>query len=128
MQFKPPLQSAEWHQLQTNILSEGCRQALLVWKTYSDMISETASEALVEVNILIDGHNRYEICLQHGLDFPVQFIDFDSLQMAKNYMIEYCIKNEPLQALSVGSSSILVKAYFSFKFLNSPLISKWVYD
>jgi hypothetical protein len=86
--FIPPLQSAEWHQLQTNILSEGCRHALLVWRTYSNVISETASEALVEVNILIDGHNRYTICLQHGLDFPVQFIDFDSLQMAKNYMIE----------------------------------------
>jgi hypothetical protein len=86
--FIPPLQPEEWNQLQSNILAEGCRQALFVWKTFSNVIDENAADPLTEVNILIDGHNRYEICLKHGLDFLVQFIDFESLQMAKNYMIE----------------------------------------
>lgn len=35
-----------------------------------------------------DGHNRYEICLKHGLYLPIQFIDLELLQMTKNYMIE----------------------------------------
>ena len=86
--FIPPLQPEEWNQLQSNILAEGCRQALLVWKTFSNVIDENTAEPLSEIIILIDGHNRYEICLKHGLDFLVQFIDFESLQMAKNYMIE----------------------------------------
>lgn len=86
--FIPPLQPEEWNQLQANILAEGCRQALLVWKTIGQVIDENAADPLAEVTILIDGHNRYEICLKHGLDFPIQFIDFDSLQRAKNYMIE----------------------------------------
>ena len=86
--FIPPLQAEEWNQLQSNILAEGCRQALLVWKTIGKVIDENATEPLAEVNILIDGHNRYEICLKHDLGFPMQFIDFESLQMAKNYMIE----------------------------------------
>lgn len=86
--FIPPLQKEEWNQLQANILAEGCRQALLIWKTFSNVIDENITEPQTEVNVLIDGHNRYEICLKHGLDFPVQFIDFESLQMAKNYMIE----------------------------------------
>lgn len=86
--FIPPLQPEEFKQLQANILAEGCRQALLVWKTFSNVIDENADEPLAEVTILIDGHNRYEICRQHRLDFPVQFIDFASLQLAKNYMIE----------------------------------------
>ena len=86
--FIPPLQPEEFNQLQSNILVEGCRQALLIWKTFSNVIDQNTTEPLAEVNILIDGHNRYEICLKHGLGFPVQFIDFESLQMAKNYMIE----------------------------------------
>lgn len=86
--FIPPLQPEEFKQLQANILVEGCRQALLVWKTFSNVIDENADEPLAEVTILIDGHNRYEICRQHGLGFPIQFIDFASLQLAKNYMIE----------------------------------------
>jgi hypothetical protein len=86
--FIPPLQSEEWTQLESNILAEGCRQALLVWKTFNNVLDENTAQPQTEVHILIDGHNRYEICLKHGLDFPIQFIEFKSLQMAKNYMIE----------------------------------------
>jgi predicted nucleic acid-binding protein len=86
--FIPPLQPEEKNQLETNILFEGCRHALLVWKTTAKVIDEKAAEPLQVVNVLIDGHNRYDICRKHGLEFPVQWVDFTSLQMAKNYMIE----------------------------------------
>jgi hypothetical protein len=86
--FIPPLQAEEWNQLESNILAEGCRQSLSVWKTFSHIIDKSAAEPLAVVTILIDGHNRYEICRRHGLGFSVDFVDFESLQGAKNYMIE----------------------------------------
>ena len=42
--FIPPLQPEEWNQLQANILAEGCRQALLVWKTIGQVIDENAAD------------------------------------------------------------------------------------
>ena len=48
-----PLEASEYSLLEQNIIKEGCRDALVVWK---------------EKDILLDGHNRYKICKKH--DFP----------------------------------------------------------
>lgn len=53
--FISPLQPEEWNQLHAYILVERCRQALLVWKTYHNVVDENAAELLAEVTILIDG-------------------------------------------------------------------------
>jgi hypothetical protein len=47
-----PLSKEEYEQLEQNILAEGCRDPLVVWQ-----------------DIILDGHNRYEICQKHGLEF-----------------------------------------------------------
>jgi N6-adenosine-specific RNA methylase IME4 len=54
-QFKAlirPLSSDEYEQLEQNLLDEGCRDPLVVWG-----------------DTLLDGHNRYEICTKHGIDY-----------------------------------------------------------
>lgn len=51
----PPLTGDEYTLLEESILAEGCRDALIVWQ-----------------GILIDGHNRYKICREHGLSFRVE--------------------------------------------------------
>jgi len=33
--------------------------------------------------MIIDGHNRYEICKQHGIEFEVKEVDFASREEAK---------------------------------------------
>ena len=50
----PPLTEEEYKGLETSILAEGCRDALVCWK-----------------DVLIDGHNRYRICQAHGVSFKV---------------------------------------------------------
>ena len=69
----PPLQDDEFKQLEENILSEGCRDPLTVWG-----------------NILIDGHNRYDICKKHDIPFRTIEREFDSRDDA----IIWIIKNQ----------------------------------
>lgn len=57
----PALTDQEREQLETNILTEGIRDPLIVWN-----------------GILIDGHNRYEIAKEHGIDFDVVEMEFGS--------------------------------------------------
>ena len=48
----PPLTDDELKRLEKSIIAEGCRDALVLWG-----------------NILIDGHNRYKICMKHNIEF-----------------------------------------------------------
>jgi hypothetical protein len=51
-----PLSTIEYLQLEQNIIAEGCRDALVVWK---------------EENTLLDGHNRYVICQNNAIEFDI---------------------------------------------------------
>lgn len=70
----PPLSSEELAQLEANILAEGCRDPLVVWDTEDGPV-------------LVDGHNRVEICNQHGIDFHTVSRDFDSEDEAAEWII-----------------------------------------
>ncbi|MDW8205047.1 MAG: ParB N-terminal domain-containing protein [Cytophagales bacterium] len=72
--FIPPLAEDEFRQLEDNIRKEGCRDALIVWERNGKYI-------------LIDGHNRYQICTTYNLPFRVQLIDFADEEAAKDWMI-----------------------------------------
>ena len=45
-----PLSPEEFQQLELNILSEGCRDPLIVWEEFNKKL------------VLLDGHNRLKIC------------------------------------------------------------------
>lgn len=66
----PALTEEEYKQLETNILSEGIRDSLLVWN-----------------GILIDGHNRYEIATKYGLSYDVQEMEFADRAEAERWII-----------------------------------------
>ena len=66
----PPLAADELRQLEDNILRDGCRDPLVLWK-----------------GILIDGHNRHEICTRHGLPFETVEMVFDDREAAELWMI-----------------------------------------
>lgn len=83
----PPLQEKESNQLEKNILAEGCREALLIWQTTANIL-DTTSTQMSAVYILVDGHNRYGICLKHKLNFKIHLISFDSLKEVRDYMID----------------------------------------
>lgn len=67
----PPLSPDEYSQLEKNIIADGCREPLITWG-----------------NILVDGHNRYEICTKHGLPFTTVEKDFADDSAAKLWMID----------------------------------------
>ena len=67
----PPLAIEEFNQLEKNIIADGCRDPLLTWN-----------------GILIDGHNRYEICIKHGLVFSIVEKEFADSGTAKLWMID----------------------------------------
>lgn len=69
----PPLTAEEYAGLEESILSEGCRDALVVWG-----------------DTLIDGHNRYEICTKHGIPFDTVEMDFPT----RDDVIVWIIKNQ----------------------------------
>ena len=67
-----PLTPEENEALERSILAEGCRDALVLWG-----------------NILVDGHNRYRICTQHGLPFQtVQNTRFQNMEDVHLWMID----------------------------------------
>lgn len=67
----PPLTSEEYAGLEESILAEGCRDSLIAWH-----------------GILVDGHNRYEICEKYGLPFNVTETDFESRDAVKLWMMK----------------------------------------
>ena len=70
--YVDPLTPAEYEALERSLLTEGCREALILWR-----------------DVLIDGHNRYAICSQHGIPFrTVQNDKFESLEEVKLWMID----------------------------------------
>jgi hypothetical protein len=64
-----PLEDDELRQLEENILRDGCRDPLVVWN-----------------NILIDGHNRHEICTRHDLPFETITMVFNDRDAAMDWM------------------------------------------
>jgi N6-adenosine-specific RNA methylase IME4 len=60
----PPLRPEEYVQLEANIKREGCRDPLVLWKRGECDY------------VLIDGHNRYEICEAYGVQYAVKEMEF----------------------------------------------------
>lgn len=67
--YIPPLSDEERHQLEANIIADGCRDPLTVWG-----------------DILVDGHNRFEICTRLKLPFQTVQKEFASREAALDWM------------------------------------------
>ena len=67
-----PLTEDEYTALERSLLTEGCRDALVLWG-----------------DILVDGHNRYGICQKHNIPFnTVQNKSFQSMDDVHLWMID----------------------------------------
>ena len=66
----PPLTPDEYNGLEQSIRTDGCRDALVLWG-----------------DILVDGHNRYEICTSHNVPFQTAQKDFADRDDAKLWMM-----------------------------------------
>ena len=66
----PPLQIEERQMLEKNILADGCRDPLVLWG-----------------DIIVDGHNRFEICSRLGLGFQTVQMEFETRDDATLWII-----------------------------------------
>ncbi|MFL6635532.1 MAG: hypothetical protein ACJ8HJ_24800 [Massilia sp.] len=70
--FIDPLTPVEYAALERSLLADGCRDALVLWR-----------------DVLIDGHNRHDICTKHGIPFRTVSNDkFDSLEDVMLWVID----------------------------------------
>ena len=68
----PPLTDEQRDGLESSISAEGCRDALSVWG---------------DERILIDGHNRHEICTRLGIQYQVHAVELADRGEAVNWII-----------------------------------------
>ncbi len=66
----PPLTQEEFSQLTANVLAEGIREPIITWN-----------------GTIVDGHNRYQIAQEHGLEYDTSEMYFKSLDECKEWMI-----------------------------------------
>jgi len=69
-----PLRDDERALLEQSVLAEGIRDPLVVWRRGDELI-------------LLDGHHRYELATQHGLDFSVVEMEFDDESRAVQWVL-----------------------------------------
>lgn len=66
----PPLHEAELERLEANLLADGCRDPLVVWR-----------------GTLLDGHNRLRICERHGIPYATVDVDLPDKAAAMDWML-----------------------------------------
>lgn len=69
----PPLVPDEKDRLRANLKKDGCRDALVVWE---------------EEGILLDGHNRLEICEEEGIEYRTATISLPDRTAAKIWILK----------------------------------------
>lgn len=78
-----PLTKDEYFYLEQSILRDGCRDALVMWD-----------------GILIDGHNRYEICTKNNIEFDTVEMVFDNVDEVKIWMKENALAGRSLPSVT----------------------------
>ena len=67
--YIPALSAEEYQQLEANLVEDGCRDPIVLWG-----------------DVLVDGHNRFEICNRLGLPFETVAKDFPNREAAMDWM------------------------------------------
>ena len=105
----PPLAEDERKQLEQNLIADGCREPLVVWQHHEETAwckdcekEQPCSLGCGNVEcdvcqygvgpwpdaVIIDGHNRHEICERNGIEYDVDYMDFDSMDQAVLWIID----------------------------------------
>lgn len=97
----PPLSVSEYEQLEENLIKKGCRDPICVWE-----------------GIIIDGHNRYEICNRHEIPYTTQCIDLND----RNEVIAWiCINQIDHRNMTEETRRYLIgKRYETEKYIQLP--------
>jgi hypothetical protein len=94
----PSLTKEELEQLKQNLIKDGCRDALIVWN-----------------GILLDGHNRYEICSKHNIIYRTEEKHFESRNEAKEWIIRNQFGRRNLSAFDRSKLALRLKELIQAK-------------
>jgi len=72
----PPLSQEEFNNLEKSILKDGCMESIKVWK-----------DKINNVILLIDGHNRYNICNKHNIEFDIKEMQYNTYEDVLDWII-----------------------------------------
>ena len=70
-----PLTKEEYSTLEANLILDGCREPIVTWN-----------------GLIVDGHNRYEICNRLHIPYHVVAYDFDSREDAIIWIVSSQVK------------------------------------
>ena len=104
----PPLTTAERDGLQTDLEQNGCRDSLKVWGV----------PGCDDRAILLDGHNRYEICQRLGIPFETDRITLDEgddRTAAKIWIIQNQFNRRNLSPFARGELALVLEPLIAAK-------------
>ena len=81
----PPLTDEEYERLEKSVLDEGVREPIITWN-----------------GTIVDGHNRYHICEEHGIKCPQVEREFASRDEAKLFIISNQLARRNLPVAAIG--------------------------
>ena len=81
----PPLSDDEYERLEKSIVAEGVRDPIITWN-----------------GTIVDGHNRYHICEEHGIRCPQTERKFESRDAAKLFIIDNQLRRRNLAPAAIG--------------------------
>lgn len=84
-----PLSEDERKGLERSIVTEGCRDAIVVWG-----------------GVVVDGHNRYEICQRRGVEFGTRDKDFADRHEAIMWIIDNQLSRRNVPAWKRGDLAL----------------------
>jgi len=94
----PPLTKEEYETLERSIVNEGCRDAIVTWKS-----------------IVVDGHNRFEICQNHNKTFGTVEKEFGSREDVKVWIIRNQFGRRNLPAYERARLALKLEEIFRAK-------------
>ena len=125
----PPLTADEYALLESGILADGCRDALVVWADTADC-PECGEACFCEGDVpcphcgsvfeyptpvLADGHNRYEICTKHGIAYQTTDLRRESRDEVKAWIIQNQFGRRNLQPFQRAELALLLEPIFRQK-------------
>jgi len=81
----PSLDEETYNELEESLLQNGCREALVLWQ-----------------DVLVDGYNRYEICMKHDIPFGTVSKEFASREEALIWIISTQVSRRNLTPMQLS--------------------------
>ena len=94
----PALSTEELELLEISVLSEGIRDKLILWQ-----------------DILLDGHNRYNLAIKHNLTYETMSLDFNDENDAKAWIINNQFGRRNLNAFTRAELALKLKPLLAEK-------------